>query len=142
MKPILQVEDEENDVMFFKLAAEKAGMQRDIQVATDGQEAIDYLMGHGKFADREAYPLPCLVLLDLRLPQMPGLDVLKFIRSQPQFNSIVVIVFTSSDQDSDVKAAYQHCANSYLVKPANHHDLVELVSQIRSYWLRLNRFPG
>ncbi len=142
MKPILQVEDEENDVLFFKLAAEKAGLQRPIHVATDGQEAIDYLMGSGKFADREAYPLPCLMLLDLKLPQMPGLEVLKFIRSHPKFNSIVVIVFTSSDQDSDVRAAYQHCANSYLVKPANHQELVELVKLIRSYWLRLNRFPG
>lgn len=142
MKPILQVEDDESDVLFLSMAAEKAGIMKPVQVVRDGREAIDYLSGNGKFANRDQHPLPCVILLDLRLPQVPGLDVLKFIRSQPQFASIIVIVFTSSDQDSDVESAYRLGANSYLVKPANPADLLNLVTLIKNYWLRANRLPG
>jgi CheY-like chemotaxis protein len=142
VKPILQVEDDESDVLFLSMAAEKAGIMKPVQVVRDGREAIDYLSGNGKFANRDQHPLPCVILLDLRLPQVPGLDVLKFIRSQPQFASIIVIVFTSSDQDSDVESAYRLGANSYLVKPANPADLLNLVTLIKNYWLRANRLPG
>jgi len=139
MRPILQIEDEENDVLFLKMAAEKAGIRRPVQVARDGREGIDYLSGNGKFANRDQYPLPCLILLDLKLPQIPGLEVLKFIRSHPQLATIVVVVFTSSDQDRDVESAYRLGANSYIVKPANPKELVDIVSLIRGYWFRINR---
>ena len=139
MKPILQIEDEENDILFLKLAAEKAGILKPVQVARDGREAIDYLAGNGKFADRDQYPLPCLVLLDLKLPQVPGMEVLKFIRSQPDLAAIIVVVFTSSDQDRDVEAAYRLGANSYIVKPASPKELLNLLGIIKSYWLRVNR---
>src|SRR5437868_2103044 len=79
MKTILQVEDDPNDVVFLKYALTKAGVANPLQVATDGQEAIDYLQGTGRFADREQFPLPCLILLDLKLPHVMGLDVLKWI---------------------------------------------------------------
>jgi len=139
VKPILQIEDEENDILFLKLAAEKAGILKPVQVARDGREAIDYLAGNGKFADRDQYPLPCLVLLDLKLPQVPGMEVLKFIRSQPDLAAIIVVVFTSSDQDRDVEAAYRLGANSYIVKPASPKELLNLLGIIKSYWLRVNR---
>ena len=141
MRPILQVEDEESDVLFVQMAAEHAGIIMPLQVVRDGREAIEYLAGKGKFADREQHPLPCVVLLDLKLPHVPGLEVLKFIRSQPQLASLVVIVFTSSDQNSDIEAAYRLGANSYIVKPLNPADLSNILSLIKAYWLRLNRFP-
>jgi CheY-like chemotaxis protein len=141
VKPILQIEDEENDILFLQLAAEKAGILKPLQVARDGREGIDYLSGHGKFADRSQYPLPCLILLDLKLPGVPGFEVLKFIRSQPQLATLVVIVFTSSDQDSDVENAYRLGANSYIVKPADPKALLHILETIKTYWLRLNRLP-
>ena len=141
MRPILQVEDEESDVLFVQMAAEKVGILKPVQVVRDGREAIDYLAGNGKFSDREQHPLPCVVLLDLKLPHVPGLEVLKFIRSQPQLATLVVIVLTSSDQNSDIEAAYRLGANSYIVKPLNPADLFNILTLIKSYWLRVNRFP-
>ena len=142
MKSILQVEDEEHDVIFFRLAAETAGLNNPVQVARDGREAIDYLSGARKFADRVQFPLPGIVLLDLKLPQVPGLDVLKFIRSQPHLAKVVVLVFSSSDHDSDIEAAYALGANSYIVKPANPSELNRAVELIKAYWLRLCRLPA
>jgi CheY-like chemotaxis protein len=142
MRSILQVEDEENDVFFFKLAAEKAGLLNPLQVARDGREAIDYLAGTDKYADRHQFPLPVIILLDLKLPQVPGLEVLKFIRSQPHLAKVVVLVLSSSDQDFDVEAAYRLGANSYIVKPANPAELNHAVDLIKAYWLRLCRLPG
>src|SRR4051794_3552850 len=95
--PILQVEDDENDVMFLELAMETAGWKIPIQAATDGRQALDYLSGSGDFADPKPHPEPSLVLLDLRLPKVPGLDVLKWIRTQPKFKTVPVIVLTSSE---------------------------------------------
>jgi CheY-like chemotaxis protein len=137
---ILLVEDEPSDVLFLKLALQKNGLHNTLNVAKDGKEAQKYLKGEGKFADREQYPLPSLVLLDLRLPQIPGLEVLKWIREHPQFEMLPVIVFTSSNQHSDVETAYRLGANSYLVKPANPGELFELVRRFKLYWLELN-FP-
>src|SRR5947209_8520402 len=106
MKTILQVEDDPNDVFLFKHAMKKAEMTNPMQVASDGQEAIDYLSGTGKFADRDQYPLPGLVLLDLKLPYVMGLDVLKWIREQPN-TAPVVIILTASAEDGDVASAYR-----------------------------------
>ena len=92
VKPILQVEDDANDVFLLQHAMTKAGVENPIQVATDGQQAIDYLKGAGKYADREQFPLPCLVLLDLKLPYVMGLDVLRWIRQEPGMAAIVLIL--------------------------------------------------
>src|SRR5512140_2527616 len=102
-KPILLVEDEPNDVFFFQRAMNKAGILNPMQVANDGQAAIDYLQGVGKFARRAEFPLPALILLDLKLPFVLGLDVLKWIRQQPEWNPIVVIL-RSSSEEADIEA--------------------------------------
>jgi len=149
--PILQVEDDENDVMFLELAMETAGCKIPIQVATDGRQALDYLSGSGDFADPQPHPEPSLVLLDLRLPKVPGLDVLKWIRRQPKLKTVPVIVLTSSEATRDIEDAYQLGADSYIVKPVNPGDLVEIVKYICDTWFngsrkkpaipeRLNRF--
>lgn len=140
-KPILLVEDEEHDVLFLQIALEQAEVTNPLVVVKDGREAIAYLKGDGKFADRQQYPLPRLVLLDLRLPRVPGLDVLKWIRQQPDFAQLPVIVCTSSDQDTDVDTAYQLGANAYVVKPSRLAERLELVRRIKKYWLEMNAPP-
>jgi DNA-binding response OmpR family regulator len=136
---ILLVEDEENDVVFMEMALEKAGLMQAFQVAEDGAEAIDYLSGQGEFADRVRYPLPAVVLLDLKLPKVMGMDVLKWIRNQAELDTMVVIMLTSSQQRSDIRMACSLGANSYLVKPSNPLELGEIVELIKRYWLKLNQ---
>jgi CheY-like chemotaxis protein len=140
MKPILQVEDDPNDVFFLKHAIKKAGVANPIQVAVDGQQAIDYLKGTGKFADREHFPLPCLVLLDLKLPYVMGLDVLKWIRSQP-LESLPVIILSASAQASDVATAYRLGASGFLTKPSEASKLEDIVKSIKDFWLTHNVLP-
>ena len=140
MKTILQVEDDPNDVFFLQHAMKKAGVANPIQVASDGQQAIEYLQGTGKFADREQFPLPCLVLLDLKLPHVMGLDVLKWIREQSGM-ALVVVLLTASGEDEDIAAAYRLGANGFLVKPSESSKLQDMVKAIKDFWLTHNSLP-
>src|ERR1700733_13513141 len=108
---ILLVEDEVNDVFFMKHAFMEIGLDNPMQVATDGREAINYLSGVDKYADRERFPLPCLVLLDLKLPRVMGLEVLKWIREQPELETLIVIILSSSQLMPDIEWAYRLGAN-------------------------------
>src|ERR1700722_5013633 len=112
MKTILQVEDDPNDVFFLEHAMMKAGGTVPIKVASDGQQAINYLEGKGKYANRETYPFPSLVLLDLKLPYVMGLDVLRWIRKQPGL-TLIVIMLTASGEDEDIAEAYRLGANAF-----------------------------
>src|SRR5262245_27131691 len=107
---ILYVEDEETDAFFVQRAFQQAGVDQRLVIASNGQEGIDYLCGNGGFADRTKHPLPLIVLLDLNMPGVSGLEVLKWIRSTPAVCTLVVIVLTSSNQESDVQRAYRHGA--------------------------------
>jgi len=136
---VLLVEDDENDVFFMQRAFREADIITPLHIAKDGREAIDYLSGNGKFADREKWPLPCLILMDLKLPYVLGLDVIKWLRSEPAFKSIIVVVLTSSKQDADIEKAYALGANSYLVKPPDVQQLVAMVKRIKEYWIEMNQ---
>jgi two-component system response regulator len=140
MKTILQVEDDPNDVFFLQHAMKKAGVENPIQVAADGQEAIDYLQGAGKFADRGRFPFPCLVLLDLKLPYVMGLDVLKWIRQQPGM-ALVVLLLTASGEEADIAAAYRLGVNGFLVKPSEAGKLQDIAKAIKDFWLTHNTLP-
>jgi CheY-like chemotaxis protein len=140
-EPVLLVEDEENDVFFMRIAFDRAGVKNPLVVASDGREAISYLHGDGKYGDRRQHPVPCLVLLDLRLPQVPGLEVLKWIRGQPSLNHLPVIVCSSSCQDSDVKAAHRLGASAYIIKPSRPAELLGVVRRIKQYWIDRNGPP-
>ena len=140
MKPILQVEDDPNDVFFLQHAMKKAGVANPIQVATDGQQAIDYLKGAGQFADRKEFPLPCLVLLDLKLPYVMGLDVLKWIRQQPGV-ALVVILLTASGEEADIASAYRLGANAFLTKPSTAGKFEDMARAIKDFWLTHNTLP-
>src|SRR5688572_19335100 len=113
MKPILQVEDDPNDVFFLQKAMNKVGVTNPIHVVSDGQEAIDYLKGNGKFFDRAIFPFPCLVLLDLKLPYVMGLEVLRWIREQP-WSNLPVIMLSASAEDADIGTSYRLGANAFL----------------------------
>ena len=140
MKPILQVEDDPNDVFLLKHAMKKAGVANPMQVATDGQQAIDYLKGADRFANRKEFPLPCLVLLDLKLPYVMGLEVLQWIRQQPEVD-LIVLILTASAEDADIAAAYRLGANAFLTKPSEANKLVEMAKAIKDFWLTHNMLP-
>ena len=139
-KIILHVEDDENDVLLIHHALKKAGILDPIQVATDGQMAIDYFEGAGKFADRSEFPLPTLVLLDLKLPHVPGLEVIKWIRREAGL-SVPLVVLTSSEHEGDIAAAYELGANAYLVKPTDSRKLAEMAQAINLFWFIHNQPP-
>lgn len=139
-KTVLLVEDEEHDVLFMQLALERAHVSEGLVVVGDGTEAIAYLKGKAKYADRKRFPLPNLVLLDLRLPFVPGLQVLEFVRGDAKLKRLPVIILSSSNQEADVTAAYRLGANAYIVKPA-FSDLVEVVRRLKKYWLDMDGPP-
>jgi len=141
-KAILLADDSEEDIAIFQRAFRKAEIDADVFLVKDGQEAIDYLEGTGQFRDRKAYPLPCLVLLDLKMPKFDGFDVLRWLEREPTLKKLPVTVLTSSDEDKDVDLAYGLGANSYLVKPASLSGYARLVAELREYWLHMNRPPG
>jgi two-component system response regulator len=140
MKTILQVEDDPNDVFLLQHAMKKAGVANPIQIASDGQQALDYVQGIGKFADREKFPLPGLVLLDLKLPYVMGLDVLEEIRKH-HGTSLVVVMLTASGEEADIAAAYRLGANAFLTKPSEASKLEQMVKAIKDFWLTQNMLP-
>ena len=139
--PLLQVEDDENDVLFLEHAFKQAGIINPVHVVRDGQEAIDYLCGNGIFSDRKQYPLPCLMLLDLKLPRKNGLEVLGWIRQSPALSWLPVIVFSSSAHRQDIRRAYELGASSFVVKPSCVERRTELAKLIKGYWLEFNQAP-
>jgi len=137
---ILHVEDEESDLLLLQLAFQDAGITFPLRVATDGQMAIDYLRGAGRFADREKFPLPCLVLLDLKLPRKSGFEVLQWMRAQPLLRRIAVIVLSSAEHERDIAQAYELGANSYILKPMDVAERVQTCRVLKDWWLGCNRF--
>jgi CheY-like chemotaxis protein len=137
--PILYAEDEENDAYFLRRAFSKAGILHPLTVVPDGQEAIDYCLGNGRYSNRAEHPLPCLVLLDLNMPKKTGLDVLQSIRSAPSISTLPIIILTSSLQDEDIHRAYLKGANAYLVKPSRTDELSAMMTSIKDFWLAQNR---
>ena len=138
---ILLIEDDSNDVLLMQRAFRKANLTHPVQVARDGQEAIEYLNHQGNFADESRYPLPALMLLDLKMPRKDGFETLGWLRQQPGLKRIAVIVMSSSRELADINRAYDLGANSYLVKPGDFQTLIDLVNLIASYWLETNEKP-
>jgi CheY-like chemotaxis protein len=138
---ILQIEDNENDILFLRRAFQKAQVPNPLYSVRSGRQAVEYLSGIGDYADREKYPMPCLVLLDLKMPGMFGLEVLKWIREQPEFKMLIVLILTSSAEPVDVEQAYRLGANSYLVKPLSLEETFNLIQFIKTIWLTHNVPP-
>lgn len=138
---ILLVEDNLMDIELTLDAFREAHLKNTIQVAQNGQQALDYLFGRGKYSDRAAYPMPNLVLLDLKLPGIDGFEVLRQIKSTPLLKRLPVIILTSSKEEGDRALSYDTGANSYLVKPVSFDGFLGVVREISSYWLTLNVAP-
>ncbi len=140
--PILLAEDDKNDIFLMRQALENAGFPNPLVVVQNGIEAVQYLQGEGQYAQRAKFPLPGLLLLDLKMPLMDGFDVLAWLRSHPQFNALPVVVLTSSKLESDIGKSREMGVYDYRVKPHRFEDLVRLLDDVRKCWLdeRFNRF--
>jgi CheY-like chemotaxis protein len=138
---ILLAEDRDDDIFLIRKAFERGNLPNPLQVVRNGEETIAYLKGEGKFANRAEYPLPGLLLLDLKMPLLDGFEVLNWLRTQPALSSVRVVVLTSSDRIRDVNAAYQLGARSFLVKPLEFENYVEVCKIIKTYWLELDKAP-
>jgi CheY-like chemotaxis protein len=138
---ILLAEDEEDYVLLIRRAFAQAKIPNPLHVVWNGQEAIAYLKGEGKYANREEYPLPDLFLLDLKMPRVNGFEVLKWLRSEPGLAPLRVLVLTSSEELRDVNEAYKLGANSFLVKPLDFQDFTQLSRLIQEFWLKASKTP-
>ena len=139
---ILLVEDDANEIFLVRRAFQKANLSNPLQVARDGQEAVDYLSQRGAFANTPPAPQPVLMLLDLKMPRKNGFEVLEWVRGQPGLQQMVVVVFSSSDLPADVNRAYDLGANTYVVKPADFEELVRVIKFLEDSWLSTEREAG
>lgn len=137
--PLLLVEDNESDAFILQRALKTVGVSNPLFVVKDGEEAIKYLSGQPPYHNRAEFPLPYLVLLDLKLPKLGGFEVLRHIRATLTLRHLLVVVLTSSDLDYDIKKAFEAGADSYLVKPGELSELEELVFLLKKHWLMLDR---
>ena len=140
-KTILLVEDNPNDEELTLRALRKANIANEVAIARDGQEALDFLFGTGKYAGRELPSMPAVVLLDLKLPKLDGIDVLQRIRADPRTRLVPVVVLTSSSEDEDMVRSYQSGANSYVRKPIEFSAFANAVTQLGMYWVLINQIP-
>ena len=135
IRPILAAEDEESDRMILELAFGSAKLPCPLVFVPDGQEAMDYLSGKGRYADRAAHPLPALIVLDLIMPRMNGFDVLGWLAEQPDLKQIPAVVLSSSAHECDMNIARQLGAREYFVKPHNLDELIKIAHQMQALWL-------
>lgn len=140
-KSILLVEDNPDDEELTLMALKQSNILNDVFVARDGVEALDYLFGTGPHQGRDLSLMPAIVLLDLKLPKVDGLEVLRRIRENPSTRYIPVIVLTSSKEEQDIAASYHLGCNSYVRKPVNFAQFAEATRQLGLYWLLLNELP-
>jgi CheY-like chemotaxis protein len=138
---ILLAEDLSNDVFLVRRALANAGVKNPFFVVSDGEECLAYLRGVGKFSNRDEYPLPDILLLDLKMPRMDGFEVLREIRANKAFAPLRVIVLTSSEEISDVNKAYELGANSFLVKPLEFDNYTAMMRTLSAFWLKGSRAP-
>jgi two-component system response regulator len=138
---ILLVEDNDDDAELTVMAFKRAKITNPMVRARDGVEALDYLFGRGEHAGRDVSELPAVALLDLKLPRVSGLEVLKVIREDERTRHLPIVILTSSNEDKDRLGAYDHFANSYVVKPVNYDQFVAAALQLGLYWMALNTPP-
>jgi CheY-like chemotaxis protein len=138
---ILLVEDNPKDVFLVQRAFRKAGITTPLQVVSDGDAAVQYLSGKAPYSDRVAYPLPVFVLLDLKLPRRSGAEILAWIRQQPELRRLPVVVLTSSREYVDINRIYDLGANTYIVKPPDFDQLMDLLKTLNLYWIIYSEKP-
>ena len=140
-KKILLVEDSPDDQELIRMGFEESHIANDLVIVGDGAQALDYLFGAGKYADRDVSDKPHIILLDLKLPKVNGLEVLERLRADPRTEFIPVIILTSSSEEEDILASYKLGANSYVRKPVDFNHFAEAIKRLGLYWLILNHKP-
>jgi CheY-like chemotaxis protein len=139
---ILYIEDNPNDIELTLHAFKKNHLANDILIARDGEEALDLLFGKARSGDGDLYNIPRVILLDLKLPKVDGLEVLKTVKSDPRTKAIPVVVLTSSREEKDIIESYRLGVNSYIVKPVDFEKFLEAVKTLGLYWLLINQPPS
>lgn len=137
-KTILLVEDNQQDELLILRSLRKANLANQVDVARDGQQALDYMFREGEFAGRSGPDLPTVVLLDINLPRVNGLDVLQRLRSDPRTSLVPIVILTSSDEERDRLRSYEQGANSFVRKPLEFAEFAEAVAKLGVYWMVLN----
>jgi two-component system, response regulator len=140
-KTILLVEDNVDDVDLTLHALKKNNIKNDVKVVNDGAEALDFLFGTGKYSGRDLNLMPTIILLDLKLPKMDGLEVLRKIRENKRTKLLPVVILTSSKEEQDIVNGYSFGVNSYVRKPVDFNQFADAVSHLGLYWLLLNEIP-
>ena len=138
---ILLVEDNPADQQLTIRAFQKGKINTNLQIVSDGQEAMDYLQQTGKFEDKKSFPRPDLILLDINMPRKDGKQVLKEIRADENLKSIPVVMLTTSDQEKDVIDSYNLGVNSYISKPVRINDFIDVISKLEEFWFTLSILP-
>lgn len=131
---VLIAEDNAEDVLLLKKAMQKAGINSPVHFVRDGEEVLLYLQGLGRYSDRDAFPLPAMIILDIKMPKRTGLEVLQWMSEHREFAVVPTVVLSSSNLESDIRKAYHLGANTYFVKPTNYDELVNTVKALQSYW--------
>ncbi len=139
--PVLMADDDQDDCLLVKDAFKESGLLSDLRFVGDGKELLDYLLHRGKYASRQSAPSPCLILLDLNMPQMDGRVALKEIKSHPDLRKIPVVILTTSKEDQDILRTYELGANSYITKPSSFEGLVEVMGSLKKYWFEIVDLP-
>jgi CheY-like chemotaxis protein len=139
---MLIAEDDPHDIFLIKRALDKSGLPIKPRFFNDGEEALDYLLGRGPFENRKTYPLPHLLLLDVKMPGKTGFDVLHDVRATPALKRLVTVMFSSSSEQRDVDRAYDLGANAYVVKPTDSGELPTLLRRIHEFWFLANLGPS
>lgn len=142
-KPItlLMAEDDEDDRMFAEEALEESKLANELYTVENGEELVDYMRGNGEYADRDAYPLPDLILLDLNMPKLDGREALQEIKDDPGLRQVPVVVLTTSQAEEDIYKTYDMGVSSYITKPVTFEDLVEIMKVLGQYWFEIVKLP-
>ncbi|MBN2055265.1 response regulator [bacterium] len=138
---IMLVEDNQDDIILMQRAFSQNRIRNRVRIVRDGEEALDYIFHRGKYEDISDCPMPGLVILDLKLPRIDGVEVLKIIKSDKKLRTIPIIMLTTSRDERDIKLCYQLGVNSYIVKPTEFDTFAGIVGEVTNYWLQLNELP-
>lgn len=139
---VLVAEDNPDDALLLRHALEKAGIRARLKIVSDGEELLLYLQGKGAYGNRSLYPLPTLIILDLKMPRRNGLEVLEWLNSNRDISVVPTIVLSASNIEKDVRAAYRLGANTYFVKPSTFDELVETMKAVDAYWRKAEKLRG